>query len=148
MTVHLIGWSESTFKYLSICIKIISLGAIGAEIWALKGAGSREFGQTWTTRILVTTWPKKKLGNFFSSWDITTVQNFKQIRVGDVGHSGWFDTEWPSIKGPTPQSDLLCWSPLTTCWLILPYFIFRKLVKDIRSLPSCGCFCNIMKLSP
>jgi len=24
----------------------------------------------------------------FFSWDKTTVQNFKQIRVGDVGHSG------------------------------------------------------------
>jgi len=32
VTVYLIGWSESTFKYLSNGIKIIFLCAIGAGI--------------------------------------------------------------------------------------------------------------------
>jgi len=33
------------------------------------------------------------LATFFS-WDKTAVQNFMQIRLGDVGHSVWFDMEW------------------------------------------------------
>ena len=66
MTVYLIGWLESTFKYLSNGIKIIFLGAIGAEIWATEETGSREFSQTLTTHISMTFWAKKKsLANVF-----------------------------------------------------------------------------------
>ena len=94
MIVYLIGWPENTLKYLSNGIKIIFLGAIGAEIWAAEGNWSREFGQTLTTRISMTIWPKKKkFGKILFLWDTTTVQNFKQIWVDDVGHSGWFDME-------------------------------------------------------
>jgi len=60
-----------------------------------KGTGSRKFGQTSTTHNSIT--EKNKIGNHFLSWDTTTVPNFKQIRIGDVGLNyifGWFDTEW------------------------------------------------------
>jgi len=67
VTVYLIGWSESPFRYLSNGIKIILLGAIGPGFWAAEGTGTREFVQTLTIRISMTTWPEKekKLATIF-----------------------------------------------------------------------------------
>jgi len=80
-----ISWPETTFKYLSNGIKIIFLGAIGAEIWTAEGTGLRKIGQTLTTHISMTTQPKIKKNAIFIFVGHKNCAKFQvKIRVGDV----------------------------------------------------------------
>jgi len=66
------------FKYLSNGIKIIFLGAIGAEIWAAEGS---KVARIWSNfdDLYFNDHLTKKILVF--SWDQTTVHIFKQIQV-------------------------------------------------------------------
>jgi len=70
---------DRTLKYLSFDIKLNAVAPIGAEIWSFDPFGSSRFGQSSSTHISKTGWPKNlKFWEYFFFTKFYKCTNFQE----------------------------------------------------------------------